>query len=70
MVSPRQWKAIVSKYQNPFSPRFILKEKIDGKWLWQASENKQVDITHWKLYWNFEGKELLLTMDEFAAIKP
>lgn len=64
-IFPPEWKKIIAKYPYEFKPRMIFGKKIDGKWIWQAGPNQQIDITYWKLFWNQDGQEILATMDEF-----
>lgn len=65
-VYPEEWKKIISKHPYEFCPRMIFNN--DNKWLWQASENKAIDISNWKIHWKTSKGELLKTMDEFMSI--
>lgn len=65
-IYPNEWGKIVAKYPNKFCPRMILRKEYSlyGNYTWQASENKQIDISNWKLFWTVDGREVLLTIDE------
>ena len=62
-VKPEVWKQMVSKFSNEFCPRMIF--KFENQWLWQADDNTTIDISNWLLNWNVDGKNKLMTMEEF-----
>lgn len=54
---------------NPLTPRFILKQRSsDNKVLYQCNSKIQVDITDVKFYWNIDGEEVMMTIDELEKL--
>ena len=66
LLQPKEWKKITARYPKEFSFKSVLGQPVDGKWLWQAGPDAQVDITNWKLYWKVPHS-VLFTLDEFNA---
>jgi len=66
LVNPSEWKKIVDSYPNEFTPESI-RDDLEG-YRWQADDNNLIDISDWLLYWNIDGDEMLLTIDQMDTV--